>query len=114
MSDKRNKHRYPKRLQIRFGPESPEKVAYTGDLSEEGLFVRTVVAKFIHGKVLIEISTPEGDPVILEAQIRWAKRVPPQMIHKYPKAGLGLRITRFISGEERYRHIIENLAIDPV
>ncbi len=109
MSDKRNKNRFPKRLQLRYGPENPEKMAYTGDLSEDGLFIRTVVAKIVHGRMQIEITTPEGDLIIVEGQIRWAKRVPPQMVQKHPRAGFGIRITRFISGEDHYRRLLETL-----
>lgn len=107
MSDSRIKDRFRKRLQIKFGPEFPEKMAYSGDVSEDGLFIRTVVAKYVHGHMQVEITTPEGEVVILEGQVRWAKRVPAQMVHKHPRAGFGLQITRFLSGEDIYRRLVE-------
>ncbi len=108
MPEKRDKTRYRKRLRVRFGPETTaDKLAYTADVSEEGLFIKTVVAKFTHGRLTVEVMTPEEEIVTLEGSVQWAKRVPPAVLHKIDKAGLGLKITRFLSGEEAFRRMVE-------
>ncbi len=109
MTDKRTKRRIRKRVKIRFGENAPEKMAYTGDISDEGMFINTVAAKFVHGRMHIEITTPDGQTVLIEGRVRWAKRVPASIVHKHPKAGVGIQISRFIAGEEAYRKMLADL-----
>jgi len=107
MSEKRNVIRLKKRLTLKFGTEAPTKVAFTEDLSPNGLFVKTVSPAPPGTRVKIELTLPDGAIVLLEGMSRWRKSAPPQVIHLLNKKGMGIKILRFISGEESYRCIMD-------
>jgi hypothetical protein len=106
MPEKRNLFRMKKRLSVRIGTEAPTKVAFTEDLSPNGLFVKTTSPPPPGTRVKIEMTMPDGNIVILEGMSRWRKSVPPQVIHLVNKKGMGIKILKFISGEEFYRNCI--------
>ncbi len=102
MAEKRMIKRHRKRLQIKFGVDTPTRIAFTEDFSDGGVFIKTT---FIHPPntiLKVELLTPTGEPVEAEATVRWAKRVPPNLLRTI-KGGMGLRFLRFIAGEEAYR-----------
>ena len=109
MADKREKKRYPKRLKVCFGESEPDRLAYTSDVSEEGVFIKTAVPKFLNRHVLVHLTISEESQVLFEGRVKWAKRVPSAILHKHPKAGFGVCISRFISGEENFRRLIRDL-----
>ena len=107
MAEKRNIIRLKKRLSLKFGTDAPTKVAFTEDLSPDGLFIKTVHPAPPGTRVLIELTLPDGEIVMIEGMSRWRKSAPPQVIHLVNKKGMGIKILRFISGEEFYRRIME-------
>ena len=109
MSGKRDILRFRKRLSLKFGIDAPNKVAFTEDLSQEGLFVKTVYPSPPGSRVHIELNMPDGETVLLVGMSRWRKSVPPQVIHLVKKCGMGVRILNFISGEEIYRLYVSKL-----
>ena len=105
MADKRNIKRLKKRFTIRFGPDEPSRLAFTEDVSVDGLFIKTTNISR-PGTLLRVIMELEGGTVVeLDGRVMWAKKVPPQMIHLVRKSGMGVRIVRFISGAEEYRSL---------
>jgi hypothetical protein len=106
MAEKRNIVRLKKRLSLKFGSDAPTKVAFTEDLSQNGLFVKTVAPAPPGTRLMIELTLPEGDIVLIEGMSRWRKSAPPQVIHLVNKKGMGIKILRFISGEEHYRRVM--------
>jgi hypothetical protein len=109
MSSKRDISRFRKRLSLKFGVDAPNKVAFTEDLSLEGLFVKTVYPSPPGSRVHIELTMPDGETVLLVGMSRWRKTVPPQVIHLVKKCGMGVKILNFISGEEIYRFYVSKL-----
>ena len=109
MPDKRIISRHKKRLSLRFGINSYEKLAFTEDISSHGLFIKTVNILPLGSRVNVEITLPDGPVIRLEGMVRWSKRVPPQMIHLVRKSGFGIMITRFLDGEDVYRNMIAEL-----
>ncbi len=109
MADKRDKKRLRKRLTLRFGITQPTRIAFTEDISPEGMFIKTTNISAPGSTVLIDIDIQENLTVSLEARVMWAKKVPPQMIHLVRKSGMGVRITRFTSGEEHYLKLCQEL-----
>lgn len=107
MAEKRNIIRLKKRLPLKFGIDAPTKVAFTEDLSPKGLFVKTVSPMPPGTRVIIELTLPDGEIVLIEGMSRWRKSAPPQVIHLVNKKGMGIKILRFISGEESYRRIMD-------
>jgi hypothetical protein len=102
MPEKRNLLRIKKRLPIKIGTETPNRVAFTEDLSLNGIFVKTVSPVPPGTRIKIELTLPDGSTVLLEGMSRWRKSVPAQVIHLVNKKGMGIKILKFISGEENY------------
>lgn len=107
MSEKRDKKRHPKRFTLRFGPEEAVRIGFTEDISREGLFIKTTNGLPPYNRVIIDLSVGDG-VVKIEGQVRWMKKVPPNLIHFVKKGGFGVKIIRFISGEDIYHNIFED------
>lgn len=99
--DNRQTLRSKKRLSVRFGTEGPKHIGYTEDISPEGMFIKTA-SVYRPGTLLqIQITVKGAESVLLEGQVRWAKRVPPQLVRKI-KAGMGVKISRILAGEKAF------------
>lgn len=109
MAEKRNLNRYRKRLSVRFGVQEPNQLAFSEDVSDHGLFIKTGKV-FPLGTILqIELLLPDDEHVFLEGMVRWSKKVPPQLISKVNKAGLGIKIMKFIAGQAAYREFVAEM-----
>lgn len=113
MAEKRNIGRHRKRLSLRFGIESPTRLAFTEDISGHGLFIKTTNICPPGTRLQIELTLSDNDSVFIEGMVRWTKKVPPQMIHLVRKSGMGVKILRFIAGEETYRAFVSNIPGKP-
>jgi hypothetical protein len=112
MTDKPWKKRLRKRIPVRFGVEAPTKIAFTDNVTREGLFIQSALVVKPGTQLLVELTPPEGK-VLIEAEVRWAKKIHPHMLHKL-KGGIGLRILAFREGEETYRQVCDALYVrDP-
>jgi hypothetical protein len=56
---------------------------------------------------------PDGNTVQMVGMSRWRKSVPPQVIHLVRKCGMGVKILKFINGEESYRIFVTKLIKKP-
>lgn len=109
MADKRNLNRFKKRLPVRFGAGAPTKLAFSEDLSTHGIFIRTA-ATWPSGTTLqVEMTLPDDEYVFFEGVVCWSKKYPPQLINKVQKAGLGLRIVKFIAGQAAYQLFVAEI-----
>lgn len=109
MAEKRDITRHRKRLSLRFGIDTPTRLAFTEDISMHGLFIKTTNICPPGTRLQIELSLNDSDSVFLEGMVRWTKKVPPQMIHLVRKSGMGIKILRFIAGEESYHSFVQNI-----
>ncbi|NOQ52000.1 MAG: pilus assembly protein PilZ [Desulfuromonadaceae bacterium] len=109
MAEKREIKRKKKRLKLRFGVDSPKRVAFTEDISHRGLFIITGQPERPGQKVLIEMLLPNEDTVIVHGRVQWAKKVPPNLIRLANKGGMGVRLLHFESGEESYQQLVYEL-----
>ncbi|HBO84581.1 MAG: pilus assembly protein PilZ [Deltaproteobacteria bacterium GWC2_42_11] len=105
MPQKRNLKRYNKRLSLKFGIEEPVRTGYTEDISNDGLFVKTVNAYPPMTRLNIEITLPDKNIVKAEGVVMWLKKVPPSLVYMVKKSGMGIRITKITEGEELYRKL---------
>jgi hypothetical protein len=112
MAEKRDIKRFKKRLSLKFGNDAPTKVAFTEDLSPNGLFVKTITPAPPGTRIKIELTMPDGNIALFEGMSRWRKSVPPQVIHLVNKKGMGVKILKFISGEDYYRRYIEETVVN--
>jgi hypothetical protein len=78
--DKRFRHRTRRRVRVRYGVERPERNAFTKDLSETGLFLRTNQVLEPGTLLQLEVEFPDRR-FSLWARVIWAKQVPPQLAH---------------------------------
>jgi PilZ domain-containing protein len=111
MADKREAKRLRKRLTLKFGPTAADRLAFTEDISQFGLFIKTANIAPAGSRVIIELILGELNVVTLEARVMWAKKVPANMLRLVKKSGMGVRIIRFITGETAYYELCEELHV---
>ena len=105
----RNPARKKKRLKVRFGVDYPKRVAFTGDASTGGLHIITGQPEPPGTKLLIEINLPDEQQVIVYGRVRWAKKVPPNLIRLANTAGMGVKLTQFEMGQQALEDYLETL-----
>lgn len=113
MAEKRDTTRLPKRVQVRYGEEAPTRAAFTGDISENGFFIRTALISAPRSILQIELTTQDRASILLEGEVRWAKKVPAALVRSVAKGGMGIRICRFLAGEEHYRQLCQIMRARP-
>ncbi len=109
MAEKRDIARKRKRIKVRFGIAEPKKMAFTDDISIDGIFIKTAAPEKPSQLLNLEITLPDESLVLCQGQVHWAKRVPPNMLRLVGKGGMGLRIISYTQGEEAYREFVESL-----
>ncbi|NIQ92979.1 MAG: pilus assembly protein PilZ, partial [Desulfuromonadales bacterium] len=87
MTEKREITRQRKRIKVRFGVDGERKFGFTDDLSENGFFIRTPQVERPKTLIQVELELPGEENVVLEAEVRWAKRIPLQMVQRGKKGG---------------------------
>jgi Tfp pilus assembly protein PilZ len=107
MAEKRIMRRLRRRLSLRFGVDAPVRLAYTEDITDHGLFIKTTNLYPPGTRIAVELILPGEARVLLKGMIRWSRKVPPTMIHLVKKAGLGVKILKFESGEGEFREFLE-------
>ena len=110
MEDKRNTRRLRKRVTLRFGIDNPVRMAFTEDISDTGIFIKTTNICPPGSKIIVELSLNEGEVIRLECRVMWAKKVPPQLIHLVKKSGMGVKILRVLEGEAFFQQFCTELA----
>lgn len=109
MAEKRDLKRKKKRVKVRFGVEGPQKMAFSDDISREGIFIKTATPEKPGTLLHLEISLPDETRVLCKGRIHWAKRVPPNMLRLVGKGGMGVRILSFSEGQRAYEQFVESL-----
>ncbi len=109
MAEKRDLTRKRKRVKVRFGLENPQKMAFTDDISLDGIFIKTAAPEKPGLLLKLEITLPDETRVVCKARIHWAKRVPPNMLRLVGKGGMGLKIISYSEGQQAYREFVESL-----
>jgi hypothetical protein len=107
MAEKRLDKRVRRRVALRFGTDGATRLGFTEDISPEGLFIKTTDVATPGSRLTVTLILQDDKAVTLEGRVMWAKKVPSQMIRLVKKCGLGLKIERFIEGEELYRELCE-------
>jgi Tfp pilus assembly protein PilZ len=109
MAEKRNAWRVRKRLQLRFGQDKPNRLAYTEDFGPGGMFIRTATIFPLGTKLIVEITLADNSQVRCSGMVRWSKNVPANLMHLVKKSGMGIKIIDFIAGESIYNKMIAEL-----
>lgn len=101
-----NRHR--RRIQLKYGLDTAHRIGFTEDISEEGFFITTGLVEKPGSLLQFELTMSSGEIVALEGRVRWAKRVPVNLLRRI-KGGMGVRIVRFKSGADTYRALCREL-----
>lgn len=109
MAEKRERARKRKRLKLRFGVDYPKRIAFTEDLSACGLFIITGQPELPGTLLLLQITLPNEEEVIVRGRVQWAKKVPPNLVRIAKKGGMGVRLVQFEAGEKAFRDFIAEL-----
>lgn len=110
MADKRDIRRIKKRISIRFGIDDAFRVAFTEDISMTGMFIKTPNIIPPNTKLIIEMELPDGEKVVIQSRVMWAKKVPANLFHLVKKSGMGVRFISFTSGENAFDDFFEKIA----
>src|SRR5262245_3541806 len=86
--EKRTRNRAKRRMMVRYGLSSPEKTAFTKNLSETGLFLLTNQVFKPGTTIQVQIQFPK-ETFSLWAKVVWAKVVPPSLAHVL-ECGMGI------------------------
>ena len=108
MACKRDITRLKKRLTVRFGIDEATRVAFSEDISMNGMFIKTPNICTPNTKIKIEFEI-DNTKIELLARVMWAKKVPQNLFHLVKKSGMGVRFLRFQCGEEFFTTYFENL-----
>lgn len=96
MAEKRISPRVPFRNVVRFGHEKPVSIfSYIVDLSDTGMFLKTVKVYKPGSRLFLEIDTEE-ETIEVEGVVAWAKRVPPNLLN-VAKGGMGIKFIKIES-----------------
>lgn len=106
MAEKRIIKRVRRRLSLRFGQDKPVRMAFTEDVTDDGIFIKTTNLYRPGTQITIELSLPDETKVTIIGMVKWSKKVPPNMIHLVKKAGLGVKILNFVAGEQDFMRFI--------
>jgi hypothetical protein len=87
--DTRTVKRAKSRLMVRFGETVPDRVGFTANISESGLFLRTNHVFRPGSTIQLAVQFPDRT-FTFWGRVIWAKRVPPQLAHILD-CGMGLR-----------------------
>ncbi len=111
MDEDRVKRRFRKPFSVKFGIDAVDKIGITDDINQDGLFIRSAVVLKPGSSLRIEIEQSQG-LIALIGDVRWTRKVPPNMIHKRT-SGMGVQIKSFLAGEEIYRTLCDDLVARP-
>jgi Tfp pilus assembly protein PilZ len=81
-------------------------MAFTEDVTDDGMFIKTTNLYRPGTRIAIELILPDETKVTITGMVIWSKKVPPNMIHLVKKAGLGVKILHFVAGEQDFMRFI--------
>jgi hypothetical protein len=103
--EKRAPIRLKKRLRVNFGIDETNRAAFTEDISTTGVFIRSANVCTPDTRLSIEFLLDDGEIIKLEGRVMWAKKVPQNLFHLVKKSGMGIRILKFHSGQDRFLNL---------
>lgn len=105
----RNQDRKSKRLKVRFGVDDLNRMAFLGNASAEGAWIVTGQPEPVGTLLRICIYLPDGEEILMQGRVKWAKKIPPNLVRLSKNAGMGVEFTRFDSGFARFTEYLATL-----
>lgn len=109
MAEKRVINRHLKRMNVLFGADKQVFHGFTVDISNTGIFLKSVKIYPPGSVITAELHIPDGGVMEFQGRVMWAKAVPSNMINIIKKAGMGVKIINFLKGEDEYRKLVKEL-----
>jgi Tfp pilus assembly protein PilZ len=106
--DKRDIKRHKKRIQLRYGLEGPDKIGFTEDISDTGIFIKSPQVMNPGKIIFVELRLSDQSNILVKGRVMWAKKVPQSLLGKV-KGGMGIHILTFEQGEEEYHKLCASL-----
>ncbi len=110
MAEKRDLKRVRKRMTLKFGMDEPNRIAFTEDVSAQGMCIRTAFVCPPGTEIVIELCLPDGNQVRIKGVIAWAKKVPSNMVHLVKKCGMGVKFTKLEAGEDALTRLCSEIS----
>lgn len=107
MAEKRVINRHLKRMNVLFGADKQVFHGFTVDISNTGIFLKSVKIYPPGSVITVEIHIPDGGVMEFQGRVMWAKAVPSNMINIIKKAGMGVKIISFLKGEDEYHKLVK-------
>ena len=102
---KQSSRRAHRRIEVRYGPERPEYIGYSGNVSRSGIMVRTIrvfpPGTFLH----LELKFPDGS-FQARGEVVWAREGPVQLLST-GRIGMGIN---FLHPSEEFREYLERVS----
>jgi hypothetical protein len=98
--------RVPIKLQVNFGDHCLDNIGFTDDISANGIFIKTAVVFSSNTELGIELILPDENVVRIKGLVNWSKGVAPNLVWATKDAGIGIRILKFISGQDDYYRLV--------
>lgn len=105
----RSQERKSRRLKVRFGVDELSKIAFLGNASVAGAWVITGQPERVGTLLSLCIYLPDGEEVLVQGRVHWAKKIPPNLIRLSKNAGMGIKFTRFESGLSLFSEYLATL-----
>ncbi len=105
----RGQERKNRRLKVRFGVDVPDRMAFVGNASTEGIHIITGQPERVGTLLHLCIYLPDDQEVLIQGRVRWAKKIPPNLVRLSKTAGMGVKFTSFESGRELYKNYLATL-----
>ncbi|MBN2429588.1 MAG: PilZ domain-containing protein [Deltaproteobacteria bacterium] len=109
MAENRWGKRFVAEIPVRFGEEKLDQHGLVQDLSVFGFFVFTKKTYPVDTILKLEISTRDGISIELIGIVRWSKERPQPSAWLIRDAGFGILIKTFLSGQEHYESLCQQL-----
>jgi Tfp pilus assembly protein PilZ len=106
MADKRYTKRYPKKIRLKFGCMPLVENGVTENVSASGLFIKTNKMYTKNTIIRIEFILPNNIIVKVDGMVIWKREFSSKFIRILKKNGLGIKFTKFYSGEQKYKEMI--------
>ncbi len=97
--DRRGSRRKRVRLRVRVDPGGMSTT--TGDVGPGGIFVYAARVHRPGTRIRLVVRLPDGSVAEAEAEVRWARRVPPGLV-AHARGGMGLAFLKLDPGLARY------------
>ena len=88
--DRRDAGRVNKRLFVKFGKTTPNHIGFTEDISPSGIFIKSNYVFQPGTKITIDLTLPNDKLLHLRGHVKWAKRIPLNLMRLIKKSGMGI------------------------